>query len=74
MPSPRLEAAANSSRSEESVRAAWRERFIQRQLAGLAELGLSKDALAREEALLRGGFAAGKAFAGLPDRAPDGLV
>lgn len=41
------------------TRAQWRENFIQKQLAGLKALGLSDAALAREEALLRGGFAAG---------------
>jgi hypothetical protein len=43
-------------------RAAWREGFIQRQIAALAALGLSQAALAREEALLRGGFAASALF------------
>jgi hypothetical protein len=55
-------------RSQDTVRAEWRERFIQRQIAGLRGLGLSPAALAREEALLRGGFAAGAVFSGLPDR------
>ena len=32
------------------------ERFIQRQLDGLADLGLSPEALKREEALLRAGL------------------
>ena len=36
----------------------WREDFIRRQLQGLAGLGLPQEALAREEALLRGGMAA----------------
>jgi hypothetical protein len=68
---PQPEAAA-SIRSESLVRTQWRERFITRQLAGLRELGLSEAALAREEALLRGGFAAGAVFAGAPDRPPGG--
>ena len=40
-----------------SPRAHWREAFIARQLQGLAGLGLSPEALKREEVLLRGGFA-----------------
>jgi hypothetical protein len=49
------------------LRAEWRERFIRRQLDALGELGLSQEALAREEALLRGGFAAGAVFSAAPD-------
>lgn len=49
-------------------RAEWRENFIRRQLAALRDLGLSPEALAREEALLRGGLAVRVAFAALPDR------
>ena len=56
MPSPALLAASKSTRSEACVRAEWRERFIQKQLAGLKALGLSQEALAREEKLLRGGI------------------
>ena len=44
--------------SPPTPRAQWREAFIRRQLAALKELGLSPQTLAREEALLRGGFAA----------------
>ena len=55
MPSPALIAASKSTRTEASVRAEWRERFIQKQLAGLKALGLSQEALAREEKLLRTG-------------------
>jgi hypothetical protein len=40
------------------TRLQWREDFIRRQLEGLRALGLSPDALKREEALLRGGFSA----------------
>jgi hypothetical protein len=50
-----------------AARAAWRENFIRRQLAGLRALGLSDETLRREEALLRGGFAAGAHLAGPPD-------
>jgi hypothetical protein len=50
-----------------AARAAWRENFIRRQLAGLQALGLSEEALRREEALLRGGFSAGPTLAGPPD-------
>jgi hypothetical protein len=65
MSSPRLEAASRSTRSETQVR---REHFIQRQLAGLRTLGLSEDALKREEKLLRGGLLAQTVFG------PDGMV
>ena len=65
MPSPRLEAASHSTRSEAQMR---REHFIQRQLAGLRALGLSEDALKREEKLLRGGLLAQTVFG------PDGMV
>ncbi len=41
--------------------------FIARHLAALRDLGLCEAALVREEALLRGGFAARQAFAGLLD-------
>ena len=44
---------------------ARREAFITRQLAALRDLGLPPALLAREEALLRGGLAAGGAFAAL---------
>jgi hypothetical protein len=44
-----------------------RETFIARQIAGLRELGVPEEMLAREEALLRGGLAAGRAFAALLD-------
>lgn len=70
MPSPALEAALKSTRSEASARAAWRERFIQKQLAGLRDLGLCAEALAREEKLLRGGFSAA-GIARLAGAAPD---
>jgi hypothetical protein len=50
------------------TRAEWRERFVQRQLAALRDLGLSPDALAREESLLRGGFAIRAAFAAMPEK------
>jgi hypothetical protein len=46
---------ADSRRTE--TRAAWRERFIQKQIAGLRTLGLGEAALRREEKLPRGGFA-----------------
>jgi hypothetical protein len=65
MPSPRLEAASRSARSENQVR---REHFIQKQIAGLRALGLSEDALKREEKLLRGGLLAQTMFG------PDGMV
>ncbi len=42
-----------------------RETFITRQLAALRDLGLPPAILAREEALLRGGLAAGRVFAAL---------
>jgi hypothetical protein len=42
-----------------------REAFIASQLAALRDLGLPPAILAREEALLRGGLAAGRAFAAL---------
>jgi hypothetical protein len=45
-----------------------REVFIARQCAALKELGLPEAMLAREEALLRGGLAAGRVFAALLDR------
>ncbi len=44
---------------------ARREAFITSQLAALRDLGLPPAMLAREEALLRGGLAAGGAFAAL---------
>ena len=44
-----------------------REAFIARQLAALRDLGLPEAALARAEALLRGGLAAGRVFAALLD-------
>jgi hypothetical protein len=50
------------------TRTEWRERFIRRQLAALRDLGLSPEALAREEALLRGGYAVEAAFAALPEK------
>jgi hypothetical protein len=60
MPSePRLPVSA--------ARAAWRENFIRRQLAGLQALGLSEEALKREEALLRGGFTACAPLPATPD-------
>jgi hypothetical protein len=46
---------------------ASRENFIARQLNGLRDLGLGDALLAREEALLRGGLAAGKILARLLD-------
>jgi hypothetical protein len=46
-----------------------REAFIARQLAALREIGLPPQSLAREEALLRGGLVAGRAFAALLDKA-----
>ena len=55
MPSPALIAASKSTRTDACVLAAWLERFIQKQLAGLKALGLSQEALAREEKLLRTG-------------------
>ena len=69
MPSPALLAASKSTRSEASVRAEWRERFIQKQLAGLKALGLSGESLAREEKLLRGGLSA-TTIAGLTGAPP----
>jgi len=46
--------------------------FIARQLAGLRELGLSEEALQREEALLRSGFLFVRLFKNLlSDPAPD---
>lgn len=42
-----------------------RERFICSQLAGLAALGLDEEALAREESLLRNGFAQSELLARL---------
>jgi hypothetical protein len=42
-----------------------REEFITSQLAALRDLGLPQAMLAREEALLRGGLAAGQVFARL---------
>jgi hypothetical protein len=42
-----------------------REALIASQLAALRDLGLPQAMLAREEALLRGGLAAGQAFAKL---------
>jgi hypothetical protein len=42
-----------------------REAFITRQLAALRDLGLPPAILAQEKALLRGGVAAGGAFAAL---------
>ena len=65
MPSPRLLHAAAHTRSEAEARA---ERFIARQLCALRELGLNPAALAREEALLRGGLKTGALLAGLLDR------
>lgn len=65
MSSPAIEAASKSTRSEAEVRAQWRERFIQNQLAGLHALGLSPEHLAREEKLLRGGFSATARLAGV---------
>ncbi len=50
-----------------TARAAWREDFIRRQLAGLKDLGLSDEALRREDALLRGGFLARAGLFGAPD-------
>jgi hypothetical protein len=46
--------------------------FIARQRAALKELGLPEAMLAREEALLRGGLAAGRVFAALLDRPEPG--
>ena len=48
-----------------------REAFISRQIAGLRELGVPEEMLAREEALLRGGLAAGRVFANLWAALPD---
>lgn len=59
------------SPATDTIRARWREDFIRRQLAALKELGLSESALAREEALLRGGFAAKALFTA---ERHDGLV
>lgn len=42
-----------------------REAFIARQIAALRELGFSDAALAREEALLRGGLVGAQVFAAL---------
>jgi hypothetical protein len=42
-----------------------REAFITNQLAALRDMGLPPAILAREEALLRGGLMAGRAFAAL---------
>jgi len=41
------------------------ETFIARQIAGLRELGLPQEMLAREEKALRSGFATSDAFAAL---------
>ena len=65
MPSPRLEAASRSTRSETQMR---REHFIQKQIAGLRALGFGEDALKRGETLLRGGLLAQSVFG------PDGMV
>ncbi len=70
MPSPQLEAAAASSRSETAIRRQRREDFIACQLAGLRALGLSEAALAREDALLRGGLAGTDILARLLERQP----
>ncbi len=70
MPSPQLEAAAARSRSETAIRRQRREDFIARQLAGLRALGLSEAALAREDALLRGGLAGTDILARLLERQP----
>lgn len=43
------------------------DRFIARQLASLRELGLSEEALAREDALLRSGFFLVQLFKRLAD-------
>ena len=58
------------SRSETSIRRQRREDFIARQLAGLRALGLSEAALAREDALLRGGLAGTDILARLLERQP----
>jgi hypothetical protein len=50
-----------------------REAFIARQIAGLRELGVPEETLAREEALLRGGLAASRVFANLWAALPDTL-
>jgi hypothetical protein len=44
-----------------------KEAFIARQIAGLRELGLPEESLAREEKALRSGFATSDAFAALLD-------
>lgn len=71
MPSPQLQAAAARNRSESDLRRQRREDFIARQLAGLRALGVCDAALAREEALLRGGLAGSDILARLLERQPD---
>lgn len=51
-----LEYLTRPCRSESEARAQWREKFIQRQIAGLRAAGLSESELEREIILLRGGF------------------
>jgi len=62
--------AAHALAPTRSRRRQRREDFIARQLAGLRALGLSEAALAREDALLRGGLAGTDILARLLERQP----
>ena len=53
------------------TKTAW-DRFVERHLAGLKELGLCEDALRRENALLQSGFLQGAWLALLTQRPSDG--